>query len=95
MNRLALIAVFVAGLGVAGLGAAGIDAAAAQTFVPSGGSNAPPFTATLSNNTPLVFGMDAEDAARATKPCWPSATSAAAGCSSTKTGFICNSARAD
>ena len=65
MNRLALIAVSVAGLGAAGLGAAGIDAAAAQTFVPAGGSNAPPFTATLSNNTPLVFGMDAEDAARA------------------------------
>jgi hypothetical protein len=25
----------------------------------------PPFTATLSNNTPLAFGMDAQDAARA------------------------------
>jgi hypothetical protein len=65
MNRLALIAVSVAGLGVAGLGAAGIDAAAARTLAPAGGSNAPPFTATLSNNTPLVFGMDAEAAARA------------------------------
>src|ERR1700730_9629825 len=60
MNRLALIAV-----SVAGLGAAGIEAAAARTLAPAGGSNAPPFTATLSNNTPLVFGMDAEAAARA------------------------------
>ena len=32
---------------------------------PIGGPYPPPFTATLSNNTPLVFGMDAEDAARA------------------------------
>jgi hypothetical protein len=60
MNRLALIAV-----SLASLGAACMDAAAAQTFVPAGSSNAPPFTATLSNNTPLVFGMAAEDAARA------------------------------
>ncbi len=37
----------------------------AQPFVPAGGPYAPPFTATLSNNTPLVFGMDVEDAARA------------------------------
>ena len=44
MNRLALIAV-----SVAGLGAAAIDAAAARTLAPAGGSNAPPFTATLSN----------------------------------------------
>jgi len=65
MNRLALIAVSVAGLGVAALGAAGIDAAAARTLAPAGGSNAPSFTATLSNNTPLVFGMDEEAAARA------------------------------
>jgi hypothetical protein len=60
MNRSALIAV-----SIAGLGAASIGAATAQTFAPSGASNAPPFSATLSNNTPLVFGMDAEDAARA------------------------------
>ena len=60
MNRLALIAV-----SLASLGAACIDAATAQTFVPAGGSNAPSFTATLSNNTPLAFGMDAESAARA------------------------------
>lgn len=39
--------------------------ASAQALVPPGGPYPPPFTATLSNNTPLVFGMDAEDAARA------------------------------
>ena len=30
----------------------------------------PPFTATLSNTTPLVFGMEAEDAARAAMKAW-------------------------
>lgn len=39
--------------------------AGAQGLPPIGGRNAPPFTATLSNNVPLVYGMDAEDAARA------------------------------
>jgi hypothetical protein len=44
--------------------------AGAQHLPPFGGPAAPPFTATpftatLSNNTPLVFGMDAEQAARA------------------------------
>ena len=38
---------------------------AAQQLPPIGGPYPPPFTATLSNNTPLAFGMDAEDAARA------------------------------
>lgn len=37
----------------------------AQALPPAGGPYPPPFTATLSNNTPLVFGMDAEDAAQA------------------------------
>jgi hypothetical protein len=37
--------------------------AGAQQFAPVRGPY-PPFTATLSNNTPLAFGMDAEDAAR-------------------------------
>ena len=37
----------------------------AQPLPPGGGPFAPPFTATLSNNTPLAFGMDTEDAARA------------------------------
>jgi hypothetical protein len=39
--------------------------ATAQVPTPSGGPSSPPFTATLSNNTPLVFGMDEESAARA------------------------------
>jgi hypothetical protein len=37
----------------------------AQVFTPAGGPYSPPFTANLSNMTPLVFGMGAEDAARA------------------------------
>ena len=45
---------------VAGIGAATISSANAQTSAPSR-----PFTTTLSNNTPLVFGMDAETVARA------------------------------
>jgi len=36
-----------------------------EALPPIGGPYPPPFTATLSNNIPLVFGMDAEDAARA------------------------------
>jgi hypothetical protein len=44
-------------------GAAGL--AHAQQFVPAGVPRSPPFTATLSNITPLVFGMDVEDASRA------------------------------
>src|SRR6516164_8234821 len=43
---------------LAGLVAAGIAPAAAQ-------QGREPFTATLSNNTPLAFGMDARDAAGA------------------------------
>ena len=37
----------------------------AQGLPPFGGPYPPNFTATLSNNTPLVFGMGTEDAARA------------------------------
>lgn len=37
----------------------------AQQLPPVGGPYPPPFTATLSNNTPLAFGMDEETAARA------------------------------
>lgn len=39
--------------------------AAAQQLRPIGGAYPPPFTETLSNNTPLAFGMGAEDAAQA------------------------------
>ena len=37
----------------------------AQGLPPSSGSYPPPFTATLSNNVPLAFGMDGESAGRA------------------------------
>ncbi len=37
----------------------------AQGLPPSGGPYPPPFLATLSNNVPLAFGMEAADAARA------------------------------
>jgi len=37
----------------------------AQGLPPLGGPYPPPFTATLSNNTPLVFGMGAEEASAA------------------------------
>jgi hypothetical protein len=39
--------------------------AAAQGLPPLGGPYPPPFTATLSNNTPLFFGMAAEEASAA------------------------------
>ena len=44
---------------------AGSLPASAQHLPPTGGPYPPPFTATLSNTTPLVFGMDAEQAERA------------------------------
>ncbi|WP_375413614.1 hypothetical protein [uncultured Bradyrhizobium sp.] len=55
------------GLHVAALSLAallGAQPATAQHFAPAAPS-APPFVATLSNNTPLAFGMNEEDAARA------------------------------
>ena len=45
--------------------AAQAGAASAQQLAPGRPFRAPPFTATLSNHTPLVFGMDAADASRA------------------------------
>jgi len=45
--------------------AGGAAPAVAQQRPPTGGPHPLPFTATLSNNTPLAFGMGAEDAARA------------------------------
>ena len=39
--------------------------ASAEQFVPADRPLAPPFTATLSNTTPLAFGMDVEDVSRA------------------------------
>ena len=46
-------------------GAVGAAPANAQGLPPFGGPYPPPFVATLSNNTPLAFGMEADDAARA------------------------------
>jgi len=69
-------------------------------------SHPPPFTATLSNNTPLAFGMDEETAARAARH--PAQLRqrppgrgiyltfrnlGAADCSTKRTGSTCNSAR--
>ena len=45
------------------LAAAACARGQAQGLPPLGGPYPPPFTATLSNNTPLVFGMSAEEAA--------------------------------
>ena len=59
MSRLAYIASLLI---AASLGCA--EPAGAQQSGPSGATRAP-FTATLSNNTPLVFGMDVADASRA------------------------------
>ena len=44
---------------------AGATPALAQQLPPIGGPYPLPFTATLSNNTPLAFGMDAGEATRA------------------------------
>ena len=41
------------------------EPASAQQLAPPGVPRSPPFTATLSNNTPLAVGMDVEDASRA------------------------------
>jgi hypothetical protein len=47
------------------LGAVSGTPAYAQNLPPIGGPYPPPFTATLSNNTPLAIGMDANGVARA------------------------------
>jgi hypothetical protein len=60
MRRLGLALWMIASSG------AGLAPVSAQQFVPQGAPPfSPPFTATLSNNTPLAFGMDEEQAARA------------------------------
>src|SRR5436190_23581425 len=42
-----------------------LEPASAEQFVPAGPPHDRPFTATLSNNTPLAFGMDAEETSQA------------------------------
>ena len=61
MNRLTCTASLLMGICVAWLAPA-----SAQQYVPSGVVRAP-FTATLSNNVPLAFGMDVEEVSRALK----------------------------
>jgi hypothetical protein len=60
MNRWANISLLLAVMSAASQGSA-----AAQQALPADIPRSPPFTATLSNTTPLVFGMDAADASRA------------------------------
>jgi hypothetical protein len=60
MNRPAYTAPLLAAISLAWL-IIWSGPARAQPFAPG----APPFTATLSNNTPLAFGMDVEDTSRA------------------------------
>jgi hypothetical protein len=62
MNRLAYTAALLTVVSVGWL-VTSPGPAGAQPFVPTGVARAP-FTATLSNTTPLVFGMDVEDASR-------------------------------
>src|SRR5882757_9700091 len=55
-----------AALLIAAISGTGLAPACAQQLVPQGAPPfSPPFTATLSNNTPLAFGMGEEEAARA------------------------------
>jgi hypothetical protein len=56
MNKVFVILLVIAGAAVP---------ARAQHLPPFGGPYPPPFVATLSNNTPLVFGMNQEEAAQA------------------------------
>ncbi len=54
-----------AALLIAAISGVGFAPACAQQFVPAAVPHSPPFVSTLSNNTPLVFGMNEEDAAHA------------------------------
>jgi len=64
MSRLAYTASLLLAVSVTGL-VTGLGPASAQQFAPTYARHSPPFTATLSNTTPLVFGMDVEDTSRA------------------------------
>ena len=64
MSRLAYTASLLLAVSVTGL-VTGLGPASAQQFAPTYAPHSPPFTATLSNTTPLVFGMDVEDTLRA------------------------------
>ena len=64
MSRLAYNACLISAVSIATL-LTWSAPTSAQFLPPAGGSYPSSFTATLSNNTPLAFGMDAEEAARA------------------------------
>jgi hypothetical protein len=53
------------GLLLIAISAATGGSASGQQYVPAGVPRSTPFTATLSNNTPLAFGMDVEGVSRA------------------------------
>jgi hypothetical protein len=61
-RRLAMPAILTCLVSATGLTA---EPATAQGLRPFGGNEPTTFTSTLSNTTPLAFGMDADDAARA------------------------------
>lgn len=60
MNKLTYIALLLIAAS-----AAHMEPANAQQMAPTAASRSQPFTATLSNNTPLAFGMDVGDVSRA------------------------------
>jgi hypothetical protein len=60
MNRLTYIAPLLIAISAAAPGSA-----SGQQYAPAGVARSPPFTATLSNNAPLAFGMDVADVSRA------------------------------
>ena len=64
MNRLTYSASLLIAISIASP-AVRSGPAAAQQFAPVGSPHSLPFTATLSNTTPLAFGMDVEDTSRA------------------------------
>ena len=55
----------VALMSVASVAVASLSPAAAQSAASGNGAHAPPFTTTLSNITPLVVGMNIDDATQA------------------------------
>jgi len=64
MSRLAYTAPLLVATSIAWL-ATSPGSAIAQQFTQGARTHSPSFTATLSNNTPLAFGMNAEDVSRA------------------------------
>src|SRR5665811_886695 len=106
MSRLAYTASLLMAVAVTWL-LTWLGPAQAQQFAPAGVPRAP-FTATLSNNVPLAFGMEVEDVSRALREPLSYISGppgdeiylafrniGGSGLFITTTGCICNSARAD